>query len=888
MDQTFGKWVKRRRKALDLTQQQLAHRVGCSLATIIKIEAEERRPSRQIAELLAQELDLPPDQHALFLKIARQEKGLAHLDTFPPAVIPIAPPPEQPKSNLPAPLTPLIGREHEAAMLVQQLLDPACRLLTLTGPGGVGKSRLALEAAHQVQDAYPQGVFFVPLAGTAYSEFILPAIAEAVGFTFTGAENLQVQLFHFLGGKCLLLVLDNLEQLLQGIEILSDLLQQCPQVKILATSREPLNLRIEWAVAVQGLPVPSGLQLTSFESNSAVALFVQRARQAKFGFVLSEVDLPDVERICRLVEGLPLGLEIAASWVRTLSCREIAREIENSLDFLTTSSRDVPQRHHSLRAVFDYSWTLLTPEEQQGLMKLSVFKGGFTREAAGQVADAGLPLLTALVDKSLVGHAAGQRYELHELVRQYAHEQLVHSGQLEAARDRHLRYFLTFAEESRSRLRSSSQTEWLNRLEDDHDNLRAALEWSLRHEHTEDPSEEQESAMQASFQFAGALYVFWRLHNHWSEGRNWLQRILRQPARQTVTRERARALNALVLLSAEQADLKKARYLAEQNLELARELREPHILARAHHARGIVLWKQKDFAAAHESCEMAAQLFRGLGNRPALAASLQALGRIAMNQDKLDLAQVYLNQSEAIFQEFSNTIERNAVLSDLGLLAYLQNDFAAARSYLERSLQHFRAAGNHSGIEMSLNRLGDVARCEGDYPEAERLYAECMAVYGGSGDQDEIASLLHNQGYVASRGGDQAGALELFRQALSMQQELDNQAGMAECLSGIAGVLTLQSHFDCAARLFGAAEALREATGVVLWPANRMEYERSLVLLQNSMEPEKLKAAWARGRSLPLAQSVQEAFGANGQDLLEPPPFAQHPGGTAAGTQRAD
>jgi predicted ATPase/transcriptional regulator with XRE-family HTH domain len=863
MDQTFGKWVKRRRKALDLTQQELAQRVGCSLATIIKIEADERRPSRQIAELLAQVLDLPPDQHDLFLKIARQKKGIPHLDALSPTATSIIPPPEQPKSNLPTPLTPFIGREHEAAMIVQQLLNPACRLLTLTGPGGAGKSRLALEAAHKIQDVYPQGVFFVPLAGTASPEFILPAIAEAVGFTFTGAENPQAQLFHFLGGKCLLLVLDNLEQLLNGIEILSDLLQQCPEVKILATSREPLNLRIEWAVAVQGLPIPSGLRLESLESNSAVALFVQRARQGKFDFVLSEEDLPDVERICRLVEGLPLGLEIAASWVRTLSCREIAREIENSIDFLTTSARDVPQRHHSMRAVFDYSWTLLTGEEQQTLMKLSVFKGGFTREAAGKVADASLPLLTALVDKSLAWHSADQRYELHELIRQYAYEELVRSGHLEATRDRHLNYFLVYAEESRSKLRSSSQTEWLNRLEDDHDNLRAALEWSLRYEHAERPSQEQESAMQASFQFAGALYVFWRLHNHWSEGRNWLQRILRQPARQTVTRERARALNALVLLSAEQADLKNARHLAEQNLALARELREPHILARAHHARGTVLWKQKDFPAAHESSELAAQLFRGLGNRPALAASLQSLGRIAMNQDRLDLAQVYLNQSEAIFQEFSNTIERNAVLSDLGLLAYLRNDPAAAHSYLERSLKHFRAAGNLSGIEMSLNRLGDVARCEGDYEEAERLYMECMAVYSSSGDQDEIASLLHNQGYVLSRRGDQAEALELFRKALSMQQELDNQAGIAECLAGIAGVLTLQGHFHCAGKLFGAAEALREAAGVVLWPANQMEYERSLALLRNSTEEAEFKTAWVQGRRQPAGQSIQEALGAN-------------------------
>jgi predicted ATPase/DNA-binding XRE family transcriptional regulator len=860
MDQSFGKWVKRRRKALDITQQALAQRVGCSLATIIKIEADERRPSRQMAELLAAHLDIPPGEHDLFLKIARQEKGLPSLDSLSPLPAPTAAPiHEQPKNNLPASLTPLVGREHETAMLLRQIQDPSCRLLTLIGPGGVGKTRLALEAAQKVVDAYQQGVYFVPLAGTASAEFIFPAIAEAVALTFSGADNPQTQLFSFLRGKRILLVLDNLEHLLAGIEVLSDLLQQCPETKILATSRESLNLRIEWAVAVQGLPVPAGLRMENAASNSAVALFVQRARQGKFDFMLEEGDLPHVERICQLVEGLPLGLEIAASWVRTLSCGEIAREIENNMDFLTTTARDVPQRHHSLRAVFDYSWSLLTAEEQQVLMKLPVFQGGFTREAAAQVTGATLPVLTGLIDKSLVWHGADRRYILHEMVRQYAFEQLARSGQLDETRDRHLGFFLTYAEESRSKLRSSSQTEWLNRLEDDHDNLRAALEWSLRYEHGQDFSEQREAAIQASFKFAGALYVFWRLHNHWSEGRAWLQRILSQPARQTVTRERARALNALVLLSAEQADLKKARQLAEQNLTLARELREPHILARAHHARGIVLWKQKDFPAAHESCEMATQLFRGLGNRPALAASLQSLGRIAMNQDRLDLAKTYLSQSEEIFQGFSNTIELNSVLSDLGLLAYLRSDFAGARSYLERSLEHFRSAGNLSGIEMSLNRLADIARCEDDYEEAGRLYTECMAVYGESGDKDEIASLLHNLGSVAAWRGDRAGALKFYREALAMQQELDNQAGIAECLSGIAGVLAQQGQLDCAGRLFGAAEAMREAAGVVLWPANLAEYQRSLAYLHKAMEAGILKAAWEQGRNQPVVQSIREA-----------------------------
>lgn len=861
MDHSFGSWVKHRRKALDLTQKELAQRVGCSLATIVKIEADERRPSHQIADLLARHLEIPPDQRPLFLEIARQKKGITGLAALAPLPAPGAVPHiEQLKTSLPAPPTPLIGREHEVAMILRQLQDPACRLLTLVGPGGVGKTRLGLEVAHRLQAAFPDGAFFVSLVGTSTPEYILPAIAEAVGFTFSSADNPKSQLFNFLRTRGILLVLDNLEHLLDGVEYLSELLEHSSGLKILATSREQLNLRAEWAITVQGLPIPAKLGLDNAESNSAVLLFLQRARQADNGFTLSAADLPHIERICRLVEGLPLGLEIAATWVRTLSCGEIAQEIENSLDFLTASARDVPQRHRSIRAVFDYSWSLLSPEEQQVMMKLTVFQGGFTRQAAEQVAEARLPVLSALVDKSLVWHSANRRFELHELIRQYAHEQLARSGMQQETRDRHFKYFLKLIEDSRAKLRSSEQLEWLDLMENDHDNLRAALEWSLRYEHLEVASSiEQEATIQASFRFAGAMLLFWRLHNHWSEGRRWLQRVLDQPAGRKVTRERGRALNAAVMLATEQADVRRARRLAEENLAVARQLDEPHILARAYHSMGVVLWKQKEYAQAQASCEQAVALFREMGNRLAVAGSLQILGRIATNRHDLEAAHAYLSECIELFQESSNMIELNASVSDLGLLAYLRGDFATARTYLERSLKLFREAGNISGIEMSMNRLGDIARCENNYEEAERLYTESMNIYRESGDKDEIASLLHNLGYVAQHRGVLPEALGRFREALALQCGLDNQAGIAECLAGIAGVLAMEGQGEGAARLFGAAEALREAAGAVLWPANRIEFERTLACLRKSLDEDSLAEAWTLGRRMSLEEAVDEA-----------------------------
>jgi len=862
VEQTFGSWVKKRRKALDLTQQELATQVGCSVSLILKIESDSRRPSRQIAGLLAEKLDIPADQRPLFLKIARQEAGLQNLDALPPlSPYQSAPVSDHFQSSLPVPPTPLIGREHEIGMVLYQLRDPSCRLLTLTGPGGVGKTRLALEAAGQLHEAFTHGVYFVSLVGTTSPEFIVPAIAESMRFVFSSLSDPNTQLLQFLAGKQTLLVLDNLEHLLNGVGLLTELLEGCRDLKFLATSREKLNLQAEWSIAVQGLPIPSDVKLENWGSNSAVSLFLQRSKQAHIDFTLSEEDIPYIRRICELVEGLPLGLELAATWVRTLSCREIASEIEKSVDFLTATARDMPLRHRSMRAVFEYSWRLLTDEEQQVLKQLSAFRGGFTRAAAKQVAGATLPLLASLVDKSLVWHTDAGRYELHELIRQFAFEQLIKGGEMEETCNRHFEFFLSLAEESRQKLRGGDQLIWLNLLEQDYDNLRAALEWSLRFEKmTGNIPQEAEDTIQASFKLAGALNMFWRIRNHWGEGRNWLQRILSQTAKQTVTRERARALNSAVLLATEQADLNAAQQLSDENLSLAKTLGNPHVLARALHAQGVVLWKQKDYQAAHDSCEQAVALFRSMGNRLAMAGSLQLLGRIATNQNNLDLADRYLRECVDLFREFSNAIELHASLSDLGLLAYLRNDLSTAYSCHEKSLEYFRQARNIAGVEMSLNRLGDLARCEGNYDEAEKLYNESWTIYRETGDKDEIASLLHNLGYVALHRGDQKKALSLFEDALGLQRELDNEAGVAECLMGIACVKTATGQHTHAARLFGLSEFLRENANAVLWPANRIEYDQSLASLRKSLDGKTLAENWEAGRHMAVDQVIAETF----------------------------
>src|SRR5512143_3944869 len=377
---TFGAWLRQQRTHLKLTREQLAERVGCSVALLRKIEDGERRPSTQIAELIANTLNIPEADRATFVRVARGELNLERLPAvLKPVAIPITP--LAPRVNLPVLPTPLIGRQREVEELGQLLRDPHCRLLTLVGPGGMGKTRLAIETASHVQTIFADGVYFVPLAPVSATRFIVPVIADAIGFTFQSASLIdpRIQLFSYLKEKQALLLVDNLEHLLAepGIEVLAELLANASQVKLLTTSRESTGLPGEWIFEVQGLPVPESGQGEASAPNTSVELFLQRARRAHVGFNAAPEDYPSIVRICRLLEGLPLGIELAAAWVRTLSCDEIAGEIERGLDFLSVSARDLPARHRSMHAVFDHSWELLSEEEQGVLCRLSVFRGGF-------------------------------------------------------------------------------------------------------------------------------------------------------------------------------------------------------------------------------------------------------------------------------------------------------------------------------------------------------------------------------------------------------------------------------------------------------------------------------------------------------------------------------
>jgi predicted ATPase len=414
---------------------------------------------------------------------------------------------------LPTPSTPFVGRAEELTEVAALLTDPNCRLLTLVGPGGIGKTRIALEIIQGQRNNLTTPIYFVPLAPVNSAEAIIPAITEAMQVKLFSASDLKQQLLDYLREKApLLLILDNIEHLLSGADLVSDILAYAPDVKLLVTSRERLNLVEEWGLEVGGLAFPTSETETNIEQYSAVQLFMQGAQRLQVGFRLTEAQMPAAARICRLVEGMPLAIELASAWVRTLSCEDIANEIERSLDILETPARNMPARHRTMRAALEQSWKLLTDDERDVFMRLSVFWGGFRKDATQRVAGATLQTLSSLVDKSLLRLNAQGRYELHELLRQYGEEQLVNAGQAKNARDVHGVFYAEFLQQHEADLKGHRQIAGLDEIEADFDNIRAAWSWLL-------DSRKHEVINQA----VESLYLFCEMRGRIYEGDNLFQ-----------------------------------------------------------------------------------------------------------------------------------------------------------------------------------------------------------------------------------------------------------------------------------------------------------------------------------------------------------------------------
>ncbi|RIK35939.1 MAG: hypothetical protein DCC55_28815 [Chloroflexi bacterium] len=864
---SFGEWLRRRRRALDMTQDELAERVGLSISAIRKIESDERRPSREVAHLLAEVLEIPADAHAQFVKVARAELRTERLgEVQPPA--PSAPPPSR-TSRLLAPLTPMVGRQVELAEVQQLLRNPECRLLTLVGLGGVGKTRLALEAATTLQDDFADGVFFVPLAGVSAPQFVLPAIGNTLGLSFSMPADPKREIIGYLQDKALLLVLDNLEHLLSpvpasnqagdseqdGAELLAALLTQTRRVKLLITSRIPLGLYGEWLFELQGLSTPelandfSALTVTHAERNSAVAMFLQVARRVQNSFALTRDNLPAVVRICRLVEGLPLGIELAAAWVRTLSCNEIADEIERTVDFLSVTRRDSLGRHHSLRAVFDYSWKLLANEEQEAISRLSVFRGGFTRQAAGQVAGASLPVLSALVAKSLLRRGEADRYDLHPLIRQFAAEKLAELGEAETTGQRHLVYCLALAEAAEPHLAGAGQVEWMDQLAHEHDNLRGALRWAL-------DQHDRESALRLS----SALRAFWEVRGHIGEGRRWLEQALNL-TRPAATGLQGKAYQAAGQLALEQHDLQAAFPLLETSLSLCRETGDAAATAAALSSLGRAAWLRGESQRARTLYEESLSLYRAVGNREGIARVLNGLGLLAMRLRELKPAAQFLTEGVALDEELGNHKEVARALFNLGMVyVRMENEAARAQAYFETSITRCRQVGYVRFEAYALNNLAMLALHRDDSRQAMILAQESLRLCQEVEDWLGACYALINLGHSALDLHDPDRAIQALRDCANLLHPGQDQEVALWLLEACARLAVARGQPTAAVRLAGAAAALRSARRLHLPPTAQHYFDKIVHGLRSELDVAIFAAAQAEGEAMTLERATHEAL----------------------------
>ncbi len=647
--------------------------------------------------------------------------------------------------TLPQPSTPFIGRDKEKANIATLLAEPDCRLLSLVGPGGIGKTRLALAVATSLTEDYRHGVYFVPLQSIDTVEHLITAIMEALGLSLHGQETPRTQLLTALAEREALLLLDNFEQLLpaNGSQLLTDILDQAPDVTLLVTSRAALNLREEWLYPVRGLAIP-GQAKNDEQAADAIRLFEERAGRVRRHFSLAEAQQP-VVHICRLVEGMPLAIELAAAWLRTLDCAAIAAEIRRNLDFLSTTMRNVPDRHQNIQAVFDHSWRLLTAEERRGFKRLSIFRGGFQRAAAERVTGATLPILSALVNKCMIRREGG-RYTIHELLRQYGQEKLQESA-AEAAQIRagHARYYADFLDERRAAVNGPAQRQAATEIAADLENIWAAWQWAVA-----------QVDVEIIRRAATTYYLFCQFRSYFLEGaealdaaavvleqqpesadrdltlaelysnEGWLRIRLGEFERAQMALERSRALythldqpppsymgadpaTPLAILATMRGAYEEAAALGEASRRASDARDDIHNLYFAHYGLAVVRLAQGQYEAAYRHAEQACTLARSAGNRWFLSYPLNEWGNVARAMGQYAEARDHYRASYAIKEAYDDPEGMAVALSHLGEMAMLQEAFQEADERFRQSLQIYRELNDRGGLATSLKGLGQVA-----------------------------------------------------------------------------------------------------------------------------------------------------------------------------------
>ena len=780
------------------------------------------------------------------------------------------------KHNLPTYLTPLVGREQTVQAGRALLRRAEVRLVTLTGTGGVGKTRMALQIATDLLDDFTNGVCFVSLAPIREPDLVVPSIAQALGLKESGDRTFLEQVQSSLQDRPLLLLLDNFEQVVAAAPQLADLLGCCPELKILVTSRAVLRIQGEHEFPVLPLAVPD-LQHLPDESvisqNAALSLFLQRARASQPDFQLTKTNALTIAEICARLDGLPLAIELAAARIKLLPPQALLMRLDQRLQLLTGGARDVPARQQTLRNTLVWSYDLLDAQEQQLFRRLSVFVGGCTLETAERTMANGskdlamnvLDGLASLIDMNLLQQIAQEAEEprllMLETIREFGLECLRASGELETIRQAHTVYFLGLAEEADSEFEGPQQTMWLDHLEQEYGNLRAAMWWLLEQGET---GQNPESGWEMALRLGGALRKFWMVRGHGTEGRTFLARAL-AGSKGILSAVRAKALNAAGGLATFQGDLDEAEALAKEGLALNRELGDQPGTAFSLYRLGWLAWLQGDAAVAHALMEESLALWRKVGHNIGIAYSLANLADMAQHLGQYARAQVLCEESLALYRKSGNKTNIAALCFRLAEIHFVsQGDAALVRALVEEGISLLREMGNTEVEPIQFPLLGRLVLNQGNIAEAHSLLEKCVAYGRKKGDPLYVADSLSSLASVEARQGDYAAARTLYEESLAIARERNFRWEMPSYLEGLASVVASQGEPTWAARLWGAAEAIRDTMGAPIPPVERADYEHSIIAARSSLGEQAFTSAWTEGRTM----TPQQALAAQGSALL--------------------
>jgi predicted ATPase/DNA-binding XRE family transcriptional regulator len=815
----FGTWLRKRRRALDLTRQAFADQVGCAEVTLRRIEAGTLKPSKELANILLEKLSIPELERPQWVSFARGLTGF-------PSQISLSS--NKPISNLPAPLTTFIGRTKEQADVTS--LITKYRLVTLTGPAGIGKTRLSIEAARAVLSEFQDGIFFVTLALLNDPNLMALYVVQALGFVEVGNLPTEKQLLEGIGNKRMLIVLDNCEHLIEGVAALVfNILSACPHIKIITTSRESLRISGEWLYTVPAFDVPktdSAMDMETALRFPALTLFAERARAVRSDFVLTTENIGIISTICKHLDGLPLAIELIASRIRLMPPQALLERLSGQFILTVDGMRPTSERQKTLNNAIRWSYSLLSTEEQKLFAYLSVFSGGFTLDAVEAMfsqifTDKSISsLVVSLLDKSFLQRAIENdrsleaRYTMLVTIQEFARKRLLEIGEETKTRNYHLTYFCEFAEQARPQLRGPQQLTWLDRLEDDYGNILAALKWA-----------HESGAISEGLCLATDLERFWLWRTHLQEPILALEKLLAQP-------------------------------LPDGQIQAS---------ATGHRVAGrlqFIVGNQIS-AAAHAGESARLCLLLGPEGKLGLAMDSFRLDLYTRRVAAKEPVQVYQRYEEVLrlLQETGDQAETAQWICDMGYDLTRVGDLMGARQALEQSLMLFREYGDGIGASHPKRMLAQIAWEEENYTEARTQFEETLYFYQQARLNFLIDIPLWMLGVIAAREGDHGRAKEWYTECLLLDQQIGLTRQLAECFIGFAGIASAEKHFESSAQLIGAAETvIEERPDPGLESFDQIELKRLTTILREELGDARFKALVSQGRLMTKEQAITLAL----------------------------